>query len=179
MPATGPSAESSAAVKSRYDVGTKSAPVDGKDGKPHDGPFVDFERTKPSDDVDVKDRPPLKGRPEDPHHHRRQEDPRGQRRRHGRQGPPAAQAGHHGHRGRRVGEGTRARKAKEGETGERAMTKPETPKAAPPLPHSEEEKMLGDKDSRKETTKTDSKSSDSVGGLEVSSIATHPPKITR
>ena len=27
-------------TKSRYEIGTKDAPVDGKDGKPHAGPFV-------------------------------------------------------------------------------------------------------------------------------------------
>src|SRR5271168_3846156 len=30
--------------KVKYDVGTKDAPVDGKDGKPHAGPFVGSEK---------------------------------------------------------------------------------------------------------------------------------------
>src|ERR1700677_4614521 len=31
-------------TKSKYDIGTKDAPVDGKDGKPHAGPFVGSEK---------------------------------------------------------------------------------------------------------------------------------------
>ncbi|KAL9945684.1 hypothetical protein D7B24_005039 [Verticillium nonalfalfae] len=52
-----------AEIAKRQDVGTKGAPVDGRDGMPHQGPFVD--RNHNTDDL-VKDLPPLEGRPDDP-----------------------------------------------------------------------------------------------------------------
>jgi hypothetical protein len=36
-----------ATLESRPDKGTKDAPVDGQDGKPHAGPFVDSQKKKP------------------------------------------------------------------------------------------------------------------------------------
>ncbi|KAM0322689.1 hypothetical protein ACHAQA_009280 [Verticillium albo-atrum] len=59
VPADLPAAD----IAKRQDVGTKGAPVDGKDGMPHQGPFVD--RNHNTDDL-VKDLPPLEGRPDDP-----------------------------------------------------------------------------------------------------------------
>src|ERR1700693_3482367 len=43
-------------TKSKYDIGTKDAPVDGKDGKPHAGPFVGSEK----DSKKSKDKPKTK-----------------------------------------------------------------------------------------------------------------------
>ncbi len=37
-----------------FNVGTKDAPVDGKDGRPHEGPFVDIENLRPTSDADAK-----------------------------------------------------------------------------------------------------------------------------
>lgn len=73
-----------------------------------------------------------------------------------------------------VSEKDKARKAKEGATGEKAENKPETPKEAPPLPHSEQEKILGTDDGRKDRqpkdrSKPDGKKANDVYGLEVCS----------
>jgi Ca2+/H+ antiporter, TMEM165/GDT1 family len=152
----------SGAAKPKYDVGTKDAPVDGKDGKPHDGPFVD---TKAPDASGSKKELPIvedllpektitkttsKGKDpitgdasvmDDPH----------------RQAPKEGTTGTEGG----VTEKDKARKKQETKTGEKVEKVPETPKEAPPLPHSEVEKIIdadkttdkSDKDSTKSTTK--------------------------
>jgi hypothetical protein len=89
-------------------VGTKDAPVDGLDGKPHAGPFVDItpeEKKKPAavaEDL-VKPLPTSLSK---------------------LKGSDATD---------------KKEKAVQGQTGEKAEKKPETPKEAPPLPHSEQE----------------------------------------
>ncbi|RAL60258.1 hypothetical protein DID88_000038 [Monilinia fructigena] len=42
--------------KPKYDVGTKDAPVDGRDGKPHAGPFVDTTKGDPEKDTTTGDK---------------------------------------------------------------------------------------------------------------------------
>ena len=130
--------------------GTKDAPVDGKDGRPHLGPFIetgaerDRKKAKEAgEDVASIKPPPVdlpagapKDTPEtndgvmdDPH----------------RTGPKE---------GTRGTEGGITEKSKEGKTGTsdsaKGEKKPDPPKEAPPLPHSEEEKL-------KETSKTKGK----------------------
>lgn len=145
-------------IKGRHDLPTKDAPVDGRDGKPHLGPFVG---TEPVGDTDHQDLPPLKGRPEDPtivdgvkipetndgvmfdKNHK----------------PPAE--GTTGLEGG-ISEKDKARKAREGISGEKAVTQPESPKEQPPLPPSDEKTL---KDKPKQSSDEDSTS---YTGLDVS-----------
>ncbi|KAI1129313.1 hypothetical protein F5Y10DRAFT_238675 [Nemania abortiva] len=173
----------SSSSKSRSDVGTKIAPVDGKDGMPHDGPFVtlsDKGRRKGSDaDVDedlatdTRDLPTLKNRPADPtiidgkkipeSNDGVMDDPH-------RKPPKRGTTGTEGG----VSQKDKARKAKEGRTGEKVEMVPETPKEKPPMPHSEQEKMLSDKETKVDKDKTKTKTektkvekvTDDIAGLE-------------
>ncbi|KAI1182588.1 hypothetical protein F5B17DRAFT_179220 [Nemania serpens] len=162
--------------KAKVDVGTKLAPVDGKDGMPHDGPFVtlsDKGRRKgsgadtDSDPAsDSRDLPALKNRPVDPtiidgkkipeSNDGVMDDPH---RKLPKQGTTGTEGG--------VSEKAKARKAKEGRTGEKAEMVPETPKAKPPMPHSEEDKIPGDKETKAEKDKAKSeKTTDDIAGFE-------------
>ncbi|GAP91356.1 putative upf0016 domain-containing protein [Rosellinia necatrix] len=162
--------------KARVDVGTKVAPVDGKDGMPHEGPFIslsDKGRRKGDSadanqdlDSDSRDLPTLKNRPVDPtiidgkkipeSNDGVMDDPH-------RKPPKRGTTG----TGGGVSEKDKARKAKEGRTGEKVEMVPETPKEKPPLPHSEQEKMLGDIETKAEKDKSKSeKVTDDIAGLE-------------
>ncbi|KAI5867740.1 UPF0016-domain-containing protein [Durotheca rogersii] len=138
----------------KFDViGTKSAPVDGKDGMPHEGPFVATEKGRKkgdsNDPVESKPLPTLKDRPVDPTvidgkkipetNDGVMDDPH-------REPPKQGTTGTEGG----VSQKDKARKAKEGETGEKVENIPETPKEQPPLPHSEQEKISNEKASKKE-----------------------------
>ncbi|KAI0521144.1 hypothetical protein F5B22DRAFT_597810 [Xylaria bambusicola] len=163
--------------KARVDIGTKNAPVDGKDGMPHEGPFIaqsDKGRRKGIDtDVDdddstpdSRDLPVLKNRPADPtivdgkkipeSNDGVMDDPH-------RKPPKRGTTGTEGG----VSEKDKARKAKEGRTGEKAEMVPETPKEKPPMPHGEQEKMVSDKETKTDKDKSKSdKSTDEIAGLE-------------
>ncbi|OBT68404.1 hypothetical protein VE03_02809 [Pseudogymnoascus sp. 23342-1-I1] len=143
--------------------GTKDAPVDGKDGKPHAGPFVDSDRKKPeatgtSDElVDSKKQTPLKGAPEDITMVDGQKIPDvndGVMNDPERQLPKDGTTGTEGG----VSQKDKDRKAQEGQTGERLEKKPDPPKEAPPLPHSEQE--LIKTGTEKSDKKTKAKESD-------------------
>lgn len=116
--------------KSKYEIGTKAAPVDGKDGMPHAGPWVGKEdvkkgTSKPKDDELVVGKEDLTkkiktadggkipdsndGVMDDKHR-------------------PAPKEGTRGTEGG-VSEKDKARKAKEGQTGEKAEQTPGSPKA--------------------------------------------------
>jgi Ca2+/H+ antiporter, TMEM165/GDT1 family len=142
----------------KADVGTKDAPVDGKDGKPHAGPFVDYEKDrkkqipatedgelikkKPSTSKDTET-PHVDGRPIPEVNDGVMNDP-------SRELPKEGTTGTEGG----VSEKDKARKAKEGQTGEKLEKKPDSPKEAPPLPHSEQEKInQGEKDAAKQAEK--------------------------
>ncbi|KAL2261885.1 hypothetical protein VTK26DRAFT_3091 [Humicola hyalothermophila] len=117
---------------------TKDAPVDGKDGKPHAGPFVEIN----THDSDSRELPALKDRPEDPtmvNGRRIPESNDGVMDDKNREGPKKGTTGTEGG----VSEKYKERKLKEEQTGEKVETKPPTPKEAPPLPHSEQEKITG------------------------------------
>jgi hypothetical protein len=118
-------------------VGREGAPVDGLDGKPHEGPWVDggasdvvLEHTEePAGDRKPGRRPlssstkpvtEMAGVMNDPN----------------REGPKQGTTGTEGG----VTETSREHKAKELESGKQEKM-PEQPKAAPPLPHSEELKI--------------------------------------
>ncbi|KAK3500919.1 hypothetical protein B0T13DRAFT_234998 [Neurospora crassa] len=156
--------EKNAAIDSLVDIppvakkyGTKDAPVDGKDGKPHAGPFVDFESSAPET---TKDLPVLKDRPEDPTivggkkipdtNDGVMDDPN-------RQGPKEGTTGTSGG----VSEKTKERILKENETGEKVENKPQAPKEAPPLPHAEQKKV--DKETQ---DKHGDKAADDITGFE-------------
>lgn len=132
-------------------VGTKDAPVDGLDGKPHAGPFVDIapdDKKKPvagGEDL-VKPLPTsltkLKGNgygaaaewdaiPEK--NDGVMDDVN-------RVAPKKGTTGTEGG----VTERNKKEKAVQGQTGEKVEKKPETPKEAPPLPHSEQERISKD-----------------------------------
>ncbi|KAI0602525.1 hypothetical protein F4775DRAFT_140448 [Biscogniauxia sp. FL1348] len=159
-----------ASSKAKVDVGTKDAPVDGKDGMPHEGPFVTTDKGRKkggsADVAEPKDLPPLKNRPADPtiidgkkipeSNDGVMDDPH-------RQPPKQGTTGTEGG----VSQKDKARKAKEGETGERVENIPETPKEKPPMPHSEQQKIEGEKDTKKDKSKPDLyKTPDDVAGLE-------------
>lgn len=148
--------------------GTKDAPVDGIDGRPHEGPFVDADnlRTASSTSDLKKDLPALEGRPKDPTvidgvkipetNDGVMNDPN---RAEPKQGTTGTSGG--------VSEKDQARKAQEGATGEKIENKPAAPKVAPPLSHSEQEKITSKEDSEKDKSKADDKVSEDGFGLEV------------
>ncbi|KAI9723110.1 MAG: hypothetical protein M1828_004358 [Chrysothrix sp. TS-e1954] len=116
----------------RPDVGTKDAPVDGMDGKPHAGPWVDAS-LDPEKKKDASKTGPSRERviPEDSV----MNDPN-------RQSPKKGTTGTEGG----VSEKTKEQKAKEEETGRQRPKKPESPKDAASVPHNEEsEKDKGDR----------------------------------
>jgi len=157
----------------KYDVGTKDAPVDGKDGRPHDGPFVEIDNLRKGEGEETKkDHPPLKDRPNDPTMVDGKKIPEsndGVMFDKDRQKPKEGTTGTTGG----VSEKDKTRKAQEGKTGEKAENRPDPPKEAPPLPHSEEDKItggdkVGTSDKSKPKAKTDEKTAESVVGLDVS-----------
>lgn len=155
-------------------AGTKDAPVDGVDGRPHEGPFVEAENLRTTVSDSKKDLPPLEGRPRDPTiidgikipetNDGVMNDPN-------RAGPKEGTTGTSGG----VSEKDQVRKAKEGATGEKAENKPEAPKEAPPLPHSEQEK-INNEESKKDKSKPDGKTGSDASGLEVRQIQTAPSR---
>lgn len=143
--------------------GTKDAPVDGLDGLPHDGPFVDADSHRSTSTSDLKkDSPPLQGltvqdgvKIPDNTNDGVMNDPN-------RAEPKEGTTGTSGG----VSEKDQARKAQEGATGEKVENKPAAPKVAPPLSHSEQERITN-KDSEKDKSKTDGKTTGDGFGLEV------------
>ncbi|KAK3695501.1 hypothetical protein B0T22DRAFT_478161 [Podospora appendiculata] len=145
-------ADGSAATK-KY--GTKDAPVDGKDGKPHAGPFIDY-APKGSE----KDLPALKDRPVVPTLVDGKKIPEtndGVMDDKNRQQPKEGTTG----TGGGVSEKDKERKIQESRTGEKIENKPQTPKEAPPLPPTDDEKIVREKE-----TKYTGKPSEDVTGLE-------------
>ena len=157
--------------KAKYDVGTRDAPVDGKDGKPHAGPFVGSEKDLKKATSSVEDGEIIAGKYEKseliipdsskipPVNDGVMNDP-------SRELPKYGTTGIEGG----VSEKDKARKAQEGQTGERLEKKPDSPKEVPPMPVSEEatktksEKM--EKTKSKEVDPED-ENVDGLAGLEV------------
>ena len=163
------------ATRSKYDIGTKDAPVDGKDGKPHAGPWVGTEDKKPkskpkSEAADgelvtksgSKDEAKLvapdgteipqvnDGVMDDPN------------RQVAKQGTTGTEGG--------VSEKDKARKAQEGQTGEKVGKTPDPPKQAHPLPPNTGEKSSPESGRSKSKSKDEDDDDDSaerLGGLEV------------
>lgn len=152
-------------TKSKYDIGTKDAPVDGKDGKPHAGPFVGSEKDSKKSKASSEDGELVLGKEEyadmkgpdggkiPPVNDGVMDDPN---RELPKQGTTGTEGG--------VSEKDKARKAKEGQTGEKLEKKPDSPKEAPPLPVSEQTKGKHEKTKPKDSDDND----EDIGGLEVS-----------
>jgi len=158
--------------KSKYEIGTKDAPVDGKDGKPHAGPFVgtekdpkkDSKKSKPaSEDAELVTQKAkddhvamvaADGTPIPEVNDGVINDPSRQLPKHGTTGTTGG-----------VSEKDKARKAKEGQTGERIEKTPDSPKEAPPLPHGEQARLKPEKG--KDVTEKDAPPADGLAGLEV------------
>jgi Ca2+/H+ antiporter, TMEM165/GDT1 family len=126
-------------------VGTKDAPIDGKDGKPHAGPFVETEaergRKKAKGSPDEEPAvPPLPGSAKEQADLPQSND--------GVMDDPNRIGPKDGTRGT---EGGVSEKSKDKKIGEEK--KPDPPKEAPPLPHSEQEMMKDHqgKDTEKES----------------------------
>lgn len=128
--ADGASVGSVERVQPRSDAAKNVAPVDGNDGRPHNGPWVE------TDGKADERLPPLEGRPDDPtvvdgqkipdSHDGVMDDPN-------REVPKKGTRGTEGG----VSERVRAVKAQEDVTGEGVERTPETPKEAPAQPHAE------------------------------------------
>ncbi|KAI6778912.1 putative Ca2+/H+ antiporter [Emericellopsis cladophorae] len=122
----------------RRETPTKDAPVDGRDGKPHLGPFVGSDSTGNGD----QGLPPLKGRPDDYTVVDGKKIPKtndGVMFDKNRDRPQEGTTGTEGG----VTEKEKTRKERENQLGARLQAQPESPKEQPPLPHSEQEKMTG------------------------------------
>ena len=160
-------------------LGTKDAPVDGKDGRPHLGPFVetsaerDRKKAKESGDEEKVKKPvpsSIGASSEDGWRMPETND--------GVMDDPNRSGPKEGTRGTEGGISEKSKDRKEGVTD--AEKKPDPPKEAPPLPHSEQEKLdpktmkddaekskeggLKDDETSKEKQKEGQKE---VGGLEV------------
>ncbi|CZS91932.1 related to transmembrane protein PFT27 [Rhynchosporium agropyri] len=157
---TGPAVDLN--TKSRFEIGTKDAPVDGKDGKPHAGPFVGDKEIKKPKAGSEEDKVAAKvektelvtatgekipqvndGVMDDPN----------------RVTPKLGTTGTEGG----VSEKDKVRKAQEGQTGEKLEKKPDSPKEAPPLPHSEQTKVDSDKI---KTSIKDDEAGEGLSGIE-------------
>ena len=155
--------------KGKYDIGTKDAPVDGKDGKPHAGPFVGSEKELKKTKSTSEDGELVEGLSKEALSELTMADGKiplvndgvmdDPNRIPPKQGTTGTEGG--------VSEKDKARKAKEGQTGEKLENKPDSPKEAPPLPESEQAKMKGEKSKAKDTDKDDDDSDEGLAGLEV------------
>ncbi|KAI9879187.1 MAG: hypothetical protein M1830_009262 [Pleopsidium flavum] len=165
----------------KSEIGTKDAPVDGKDGKPHAGPFVETaaerERKKAKESVEGKISTGTKPLPKPlnaPHGGvSYSEDSKIPESNDGVMDDPNRVSPKEGTRGTEggVSEKDRDRKAQEGQIGAKTEKKPDPPKEAPPLPHSEEEgtavkeaKEAGRKG--KDLSAEEMEKTKAVGGLE-------------
>lgn len=116
-------------LKPRSDPANDVAPVDGNDGRPHNGPWVET-------DGKVDERlPPLEGRPDDPHVVNGERIPDSHD---GVMNDPNREAPKEGTRGTEGGVSEKARMAQGAEPIEGAEKMPEAPKEAPLNPHGEE-----------------------------------------
>ena len=157
-------------------IGTKDAPVDGKDGRPHLGPFVetsaerDRKKAKESgDDTKVEKAKPstLPGGASSEDGWKMPETNDGVMDDPNRTGPKE------GTRGTEGGISEKSKDRKEGILdGEKSEKKPDPPKEAPPLPHSEQE-SIGHKYTKEEPEKSkevgmkEEEKPKELGGLEV------------
>lgn len=151
-------------TKGKYDVGTKDAPVDGKDGKPHAGPFVGSEKDQKLTTVgeksesvlglkkdDLSDLAPTTGGKIPLPNDGVMDDPN-------RQLPKQGTTGTEGG----VTEKDKVRQA----LGDTLGKKPDSPKEAPPLPLSEDTKTKNEKSKTKDDVDGADDEVDRLTGLE-------------
>ena len=174
-------------------AGIKDAPVDGKDGRPHEGPFVETaaerDRKKAKDSGDEEKETTVTSRKPAPKDMTKgasytdgwdshmpesndgvMDDPH-------RIGPKEGTRGTEGG----ISEKNRDKKAQEGQPGAQSEKKPDSPKEAPPLPHSEQEKLVSidgtePAKSDKENNSLGDEKAKELGGLEVGVI--HPSNLS-
>jgi hypothetical protein len=155
-------------AKGKYDVGTKDAPVDGKDGKPHAGPFVGSEKDAKKPKTGAEEVEKVIGKDDtselvNPDGSKIPAVNDGVMNDPSRQLPKQGTTGTEGG----VSEKDKARKAQEGQTGEKVEKKPDSPKEAPPLPLSEETKKTKAEKTKAKEQDDEDEDADSLGGLEV------------
>lgn len=130
--------------KPKYEIGTKDAPVDGKDGKPHAGPFVGTDKESklkvaPAtlESILGEDKMADLVTPDGGKIPQAND---------GVMNDPSRELPKHGTTGTEGGysEKDKVRKAQEGQTGEKIEKKPGSPKEAPSLPTSEVSKIKSD-----------------------------------
>lgn len=154
-------------AKGKYDVGTKDAPVDGKDGKPHAGPFVGSEKDPKKSKTTAEEVEKVIGKDDtselvNPDGSKIPAVNDGVMNDPSRQLPKQGTTGTEGG----VSEKDKARKAQEGQTGERIEKKPDSPKEAPPLPLSEETKKTKAEKAKAKELDDEDEDVDSLAGLE-------------
>ena len=160
-------------------IGRKDAPVDGKDGRPHKGPFIETEaqrdrqKAKDSGQEEVL-QPGVKPKPKDQSENQKlvgnfdepvpesndgvMDDPN-------RVGPKE------GTRGTEGGISEKSRGKKENLEGQLSEKLPDQPKEAPPLPHSEQEKMAAVEESEPKVTGEVEKPKAKVEELELGGLS--------
>lgn len=115
------------------DIGTKDAPVDGLDGKPHKGPFVGDQRKKPSNKIEeILTGDMRTGKDDDSSDSKKMKPEDGVMNDPNRKKPEEGTTGT---------EGGVSEKEKDRKKGAGGKKKPEAPKEAPPLPHSEQQRL--------------------------------------
>ena len=183
-PSPAPTALADTARIAAVNIGTQDAPVDGKDGKPHAGPFVETaaerERKKAKESGEGKGastgtKPlpkPFKASQGGSLQSENSPIPESND---GVMDDPNRVSPKEGTRGTEggVSEKDRDRKAKEDHIGTKPEKKPDPPKEAPPLPQSEKEKLAmkeGKEAGRKgkESPTEEPDKTKAIGGLEVS-----------
>jgi hypothetical protein len=155
-------------AKTKHDVGTKDAPVDGKDGKPKVGPFVGSEKEQKPKAVVEDAESPLGITKDDTSE---LVSPSGEKIpavNDGVMNDPSRQLPKQGTTGTEggVSEKDKVRKA-QGQTGEKADKVPDSPKEVPPLPLSEEGKIKSEKTKAKDSDYDDDDDAEGLAGLEV------------
>ena len=159
----------------------KDAPIDGKDGRPHTGPFVETaaerDRKKAKENGDEVDLPAAGSKPipvDIPKGASYTDESEMPKSNDGVMDDPNRVGPKEGTRGTEGGisEKNRDRIAQEGQSGYKSGKQPDQPKEAPPLPHSEQEKLEPKEGKGKETPSKDGTVEEEekpkeLGGLEV------------
>ncbi|KAH8802711.1 hypothetical protein F5884DRAFT_710799 [Xylogone sp. PMI_703] len=163
--------------KLKLDVGTKDAPVDGKDGKPHAGPWVGTENEVKKSDGDADEDEPVAKKPKGGKDKSKTDSSKLLTVNDGVMDDPNRELPKQGTTGTEggVSEKDKAQKEHEAKTGEKVEKKPDSPKEAPPLPPSEKAKLDGDKSGKdgskkaekpKDSDADDDETVDNLAGLE-------------
>ena len=160
-------------------VGRKDAPVDGKDGRPHQGPFVETEAQR--DRQKAKEggqeeplqpgvKPKPKEQPKNSNLAENFDDPL-PKSNDGIMDDPNRTGPKEGTRGTEGGISEKSRGKKEGVEGELTEKLPDQPKEVPPLPHSEQERLEAVKESEAKSTDEAEKPKAKVEDLELGGLS--------